>query len=133
MTAYKIEYNQLEVGQEFPAVNFELDPGQVAAYLQATGETDNLYAGTGSVPPTAVAAWALISLLEYIDLPDGTIHLSQDVQSMGVAKKGMRLSCFAKVSRKQERGRLRLLDIGFDIQNDEGIPLMLGKSSFNFP
>jgi len=133
MTESKLEYSQLEVGQEFPEVSFNLDSDSVAAYLKATGEADSLYVGTGLVPPTATTAWALISLLEYIDLPDGTIHLSQEVRSNGTGKEGQTLTCRARISRKQERGQLKLLDIVYDVLDSEEVPLISGKSSFNFP
>lgn len=133
MTEQKLEYGQLEVGQEFPAVSFSLDSDSVTSYLKATGETDSLYEGTGIVPPMAVAAWALISLLEHVVLPEGTIHLSQELQCLSMATEGDTLNCRARVSRKQERGRLRLLDIEFDVVDKEGTPLISGKSSFNFP
>ncbi|NQT71531.1 MAG: MaoC family dehydratase [Chloroflexi bacterium] len=133
MTVQKLEYRQLEVGQQFPAVSFNLDSDSLAAYLKSTGELDSLYEGTGIVPPTAVAAWALISLLEHVALPEGTIHLSQELQCLSMATEGDTLNCRARVSRKQERGRLRLLDIEFDVVGKEGTLLISGKSSFNFP
>ncbi len=84
----KVEYSQLEVGYEFPPASFELTAESVSAYLLATGETDSLYVGTGIVPQTSVTAWALASLLDYIDLPFGTIHLSQEVQTLNPANTG---------------------------------------------
>lgn len=133
MTESKLEYGQLEVGQEFPVVSFTLDSESVVSYLKATGEADSIYDGTGIVPPTAITAWALISLLEYIDLPDGTIHLSQEIQSNGISKEGQTLVCRAMISRKQERGQLKLFDITYDVLDNEEFQLISGKSSFNFP
>jgi acyl dehydratase len=129
----KVKYSQLEVGYEFPPASFELTTESVSAYLKATGETDSLYNGTGIVPPTAVAAWALVSLLDYIDLPFGTIHLSQEIQFIGTANAGDTITCHAKVSRKKERGQLKLLNIDIKVVNQNDKPVLAGKSAFTLP
>ena len=129
----KVEYSQLEVGYEFPPASFELTTESVSAYMTATGETDSLYKGTGIVPPTSVAAWALASLLDYIDLPFGTIHLSQEIHSVNTASAGDTITCHAKVSRKQERGQLKLLNIDINVVASDSKPVLTGKSAFNLP
>jgi len=129
----KVEYSQLEVGYAFPPASFELTTESVSAYMAATGETDNLFNGTGIVPPTAIAAWALVSLLDYIDLPFGTIHLSQEIHSINTASTGDTITCHAQVSRKQERGQLKLLNIDIDVGNQNKRPILTGKSAFNLP
>ena len=129
----KITYNQLDVGYEFPEANFSLDPSAVSAYLASTEDSIPIYAGTGKVPPTAIAAWALASLLEYIDLPAGTIHLTQEVRSLKTVSEGTEVTCKAKVSRKQERGKLKLLNIDIDVVDPNQETLLSSKSSFNLP
>ncbi|MBT4512782.1 MAG: hypothetical protein HOC20_11305 [Chloroflexi bacterium] len=129
----KIEYSQLEVGYEFPPASYNLGSADVSAYLKATGETDRLFQNTGIVPPTAIAAWSLIALLDYVDMPSGTIHLAQELESVGIAKESDTITCHARVSRKQERSGLRLLDIEFKVQDQNGDLVVAGKSSFNFP
>ncbi len=129
----KIKYSQLEVGYEFPSATYHLSSTDVSAYLKATGETDRLFQDTGIVPPTAIAAWSLIALLDYVDMPSGTIHLSQELESIGIAKESDTITCHARVSRKQERGKLRLLDIEFSVKDQDGDHVVAGKSSFNFP
>lgn len=129
----KVTYNQIEMGYEFPPASFKLDPSAVAAYIEATGENSSIYQGTGKVPPTAIAAWSLASLLEYIELPDGTIHLTQEIQSLSPVAEGTDVTCKAKVSRKQERGKLKLLNIDMDVVDQNHQPVLSGKSSFNLP
>jgi len=129
----KIEYGQLEAGYEFPQLDLILDKDRVAAYLKATGETPPFSRADGQVPPAAIAAWALVSLLEFVSLPAGTIHLSQEIQFFGSASAGDTMTCRATVSRKQERGKLKLLNIDIAVTNREGSRLLSSKSGFNLP
>lgn len=129
----KLEYGQLEAGYEFPQFDLILDKERVAAYLKAVGETHSFSLLNGQVPPAAIAAWALVSLLEFVSLPAGTIHLSQEIQSFGIASFGDTLTCRATVSRKQERGKVKLLNIDIEVTNQEGSQLLSSKSGFNLP
>lgn len=124
----KVTYSQLDVGYEFPPVSFRLEPSSVSAYLKATGESNLAYEETGKVPPTAIAAWSLASLLEYIELPDGTIHLTQEIQSLDGVTEGIDVTCSAKVSRKQERGKLKLLNIDIEVVDQNHQPVLSGKA-----
>ena len=133
MTQQKLGFSHLEVGHEFPPATYNLDSVAVSVYFKATGEADTLYQGTGFVPPIAIAAWSLAALQEAIDLPSGTIHLSQEVECLGIAQQGDLITCHAKISRKQERGKLRLMNIDFHVVDQNQRPVLAGKSSFNLP
>ena len=66
------------MGYEFVPVRFQLQPGEVALYLQAVGEPNALFQQQRFVPPTALAAYALSGILGEINLPGGAIHSAQD-------------------------------------------------------
>lgn len=133
MAQQKLDFTHLEAGHEFPPATYNLDTAAVSAYFKATGEADSLYQHTGFVPPTAIAAWSLVALQNAIDLPSGTIHLFQEVECLGIANQSDIITCHARVSRKQERGKLRLLNIDFNVVDQNQRPVLAGKSSFNLP
>lgn len=129
----KIEYRQIEAGYEFPPASCKLDSSMVATYLKATEETSRLYQDTGLVPPMAIAAYAMAALSASISIPPGTIHVSQEVEFIDTVSVGDTIICHAKVSRKQNRGRLHLLTIDLNVSNQNQKVVLAGKTSFALP
>ncbi len=123
----------IEAGYEFPPASYKLDYSMVSAYLRAVGETNSLYQVTGLVPPMAVAAYAMTALSHSLSLPPGTIHVSQELEFMGTVSVGDTIVCNARVIRKQERGRLRLMTVGLDVLNQDGRKVLSGKTGFVLP
>ncbi len=129
----KIEYVQLAVGYEFPPVNFKLDSAMVTDYLEAVEETSRHYLGTELVPSLAVAARAMAALSEAISLPPGTVHVSQEIEFVATVSAEDTLTSHAKVSRKQDRGKLHLLNIDFCVFNQKQQAVLSGKAGFILP
>jgi acyl dehydratase len=129
----KVEYHQLEAGYEFPPSRCQVDSSMVAAYLEAVEEPGTLYRDTDLVPPLAVAARVMAALSDSLSFPSGAIHVSQELEFIGTVSAGDTLSSYAKVSRKQDRGRLHLLTIDLDVFNQEKKPVLTGKTSFILP
>jgi acyl dehydratase len=128
-----MEYHQLEVGNEFPPTQYQVDSATVAAYLEAVQETSSLYRDTSIVPPLAVAARAMAALSEALSFPSGAIHVSQELEFMAMVSTRDELTSRARVSRKQDRGKLHLLTIDFQVVNQAGSPVLSGKTSFILP
>ncbi|MFH1775821.1 MAG: MaoC family dehydratase N-terminal domain-containing protein [Chloroflexota bacterium] len=128
----KVEFSQLEPGYEFPPASYRLEPAAVATYLKAV-EDSNRYGDGGLVPPTAIAAYAMAALGEAISLPPGTIHISQELDFINATNIGDTITSYAKVSRKQERGRLHLLTVTLDVRNQGGQPVLAGRTGFILP
>lgn len=129
----KIEYGQLETGYQFPASSYRLDKSIVTAYLKAVEDTSNLYLDTELVPPMAIAAYAMGALSESMYLPPGTIHVSQEFESMGIVNTNDTLVSNATVSRKQSRGKLHLLSVDLRVSDQRQNTVLVGKSSFILP
>ncbi len=129
----KIDYQQIEAGYEFRPLSYQLDASMVASYLKAVGETSNLYQTTDLVPPMAVAAYAMAALFDSISLPLGTIHVSQGLDFTGTVNVGDTITCQAKVLRKQNRGGLNLMTIGFDVFNQNQKKVTAAKTSLILP
>ncbi len=129
----KTEYNQLEAGDELPASSYKLDGLMVATYLKAVEETGSLYQETQLVPPMAIAAYAMTALSESVYLPPGTIHISQELDFIGTVSINDTITSFAKVSRKQSRGKFNFLTIEFNVFNQKQETVLVGKTSFILP
>ena len=129
----KIKYSQLEAGYEFPPAHYELDASIVSMYQKAVEDTSPLYQATDLVPPTAVAAHAMAALSQRIHLPPGTIHISQELEFTDTVSVNDSLISYARVSRKQSRGKFHLLVIDFNILNQNQKVVLTGKASFMLP
>jgi hypothetical protein len=65
------------IGYEFVPVRFQLNAEEVDLYLQAVGESNDLFRQQKYVPPSALAAYGLRGILIEIGLPPGAIHSAQ--------------------------------------------------------
>jgi len=129
----KVEYKQLEAGYEFPPSSYKLDSSMVAMYLKAVEDTSSLYQDTELVPPMAVAAYAMAALSESISLPSGTIHVSQELEFIDTVSIKDTITSYAKVSRKQSRGKFYLLTVDLNVFNQRQKAVLAGKTSFILP
>ena len=129
----KIEYQDLKAGQEFPPAAFQVDSTTVDDYLKAVEEDNAIYQNTGLVPPMAVAALALKSLISAISMPPGTIHVSQEFEFIDTVNTQDTLTSHAGVSRIQERGKLHLISVDINVSNQEQKPVLAGKTGFILP
>ena len=129
----KTEYQDLKAGQEFPPAVFQIDSVTAADYLKAVEEDNTMYQNTGLVPPMAVAALALKSLIGAISMPPGTIHVSQEFEFIDTVNTQDTLTSRASVSRIQERGKLHLINVDINVSNQEQKPVLAGKTGFILP
>jgi acyl dehydratase len=129
----KIEYYQLTAGFEFPPQSYVLDEAAVALYLEATQDTDILFQQEGLVPPMAVTAFAMSALSQSISMPSGTIHVSQELNFVKLVKVNDTITCLSKVSRKVERGGLRLMNTDITVINQNNETVLTGKVGFVLP
>ena len=129
----KIEYRQLEVGYEFSPATYRIEPATTALYLKAVEETSPLFQGSGIVPPMSVAANAITALSQDISLPEGAVHVSQELDFSDVVRVNDTITCYSRVSRKQVRGKLHLMTVDFDMMNQNQKTVLTGKTSFILP
>jgi acyl dehydratase len=129
----KTGYQDLKAGQEFSPATFQLDAAAVADYLKAVEEDSAIYRATGLVPPMALAALALKSLIDTISMPAGTIHVSQEFEFLAAVNVQDALTSQARVSRIQERGKLHLMTVDISVVNQEQKQVLSGKTSFVLP
>jgi acyl dehydratase len=129
----KIEYHQLSVGFEFPPQSYILDAAVVSLYLEAVKETHDLYRNEGLIPPMAVTAYAMAALSQAVIMPPGTIHVSQELEFLRPVKVGDTVTCYSKVSRKVDRGGLRLMNTDITVLNQNQEKVLTGRVGFVLP
>ena len=128
----KVAAGQLVVGYQFPAASYRLEPETIATYLKAIGASGSRY-DDKLVPPTAIAAYALAALSDNMSLPSGTIHTHQELEFKSAVPVGETITCYARVSRNQERGKFHFLSIDLDVLDQKQRSVLAGKTSFVLP
>jgi acyl dehydratase len=129
----KIEYHQLCAGFEFLPQSFILDSQAVSLYLEAVKESSDLYRNEGLVPPMAVTAYAMAALSRAVTMPPGTIHVSQELDFLKLVRVGDTITCQSTVSRKVNRGGLRLMNTDITVLNQNQEKVLTGRVGFVLP
>jgi hypothetical protein len=133
MTEKPTEYYKLFVGFEFPPQSYKLDSSTISLYLEAVKESNDLYRSEGLVPPMAVTAFAMSALAGAVTMPPGTIHVSQELDFLKLVKVGDTITCYSTVSRKVDRGGLRLMNTDIKVLNQNDEKVLTGKVGFVLP
>jgi len=127
----------LEKGHQFSATSFVLDEEAVARYVEAV-EDEALprlaqAEGKAWVPPMAVAALALRSLIEEMTLPAGSIHASQELEFVRAVETGERITCRAWLSHRSQRGGWWVLAVEMEGADESGQAVLAGRLTVMVP
>lgn len=93
----------LTAGQEIELSSFSLERQRVRDYLAATGDAIDLYEANGVTPPLAIAAFALGALLEAVELPEGSLHISENLTYSGAVPMDASVDCHARLAQRSVR------------------------------
>lgn len=127
-----MNYSELKPDQIISTQQFSLDRTFIDDYLKSTSEsTDEIY--TNFAPPMSLGALAVRAAITDLEIPGGTLHLTQEVEFFGPFPIGETISCSAKLLQNSVRAGMRILVIGLLIENSAGLQLMSGKSTITVP
>jgi acyl dehydratase len=111
-----------------PPVEYVLTREMVSDYQSAVGDGTALYQQEGAVPPTALATLAVGTLLDFLHIPPGAIHGSQELEFSGPVRVGQRVACSGRVAQNQVRGKARFLTVECSVVGEDGAVVMRGRS-----
>lgn len=123
----------LEKGHEFPAMEFDLSPEWVRAYIAAVEDGAIGIMGAGAVPPMAIATLSIRALLERAGLPAGAVHAGQEMSFHRAVRTGERLTASARIVRRGERQGWVLMSVDMAVTAAGGGTVMTGRAMVTFP
>ena len=129
----RLSWEALAKGTELPSLSFELSPGWVKEYVEAVDDRAIGELGSGVVPPMAVAALAIRSLLEAVELPPGALHVGQELQFLRPLEKGEKLRSRARVVSRGQRAGWALVAIDLRAEDGAGQTVMTGRTTVVAP
>ncbi len=115
-------------GSELDQVRYTLDRDLIADYLSVVGSEPTLYQPGDLVPPTAMAALGMRTLLNGLGLPAGAVHVAQELAMHRTAMWGQTVVCSARVAQTSQRKDGRFLVLEFEIAGEDGSPILEGRT-----
>jgi hypothetical protein len=119
----------LPKGHEFAETRFELSRGWAAEYRAAVEDQTN----SANLPPLALATFSIRALLDQAALPEGAIHVSQELSFLNRAEMGGVAVARARVASRGERQGWVLMSIEITVDANSGAQMMSGRATITFP
>ena len=130
------DYAALAVGDTISDRTFHLGLDGVEKYTAAVGDESGVFDPSDespTVPPMAVATFALRGVLDDLGIPEGTLHVGQEMAFLGAVPTGEELSCRAVISQNAVKTGFRLLAVGMDVRDRNDKQVMTAKSTILVP
>jgi acyl dehydratase len=119
-------------GHQFPPLQLDLSERWVRSYVEAVEDT-TIGRHPRSVPPMALAALAIGALLKSAGLPEGAVHVAQELSFARSVRPGEALTASARVLSRGERQGWILMGVDLTVADDSGISVMDGRATLTFP
>lgn len=119
-------------GHEFPPTSFDLSQEWVADYVAAV-EDGAIASHTGVVPPMALATLGVRALLESAGLPEGAVHVGQELSFHRRVQTGETLAARAKIVSRGERAGWVLVGLDLTIADADDAAVMSARATLTFP
>jgi hypothetical protein len=125
--------SHIVAGQEISGTSFLLDPAMVRIYTSAVEESSPVYQDTELVPPTAIAALGVRTILKELGLPPGTLHAAQEMSMSRAVATGEELSCAAQVTQSSQRRGWQFVVVEFSLADHGGKAVLDGRTTLMVP
>ena len=120
---------ELTAGRELRPASFVLDRAMLDEYLSILGAESPVYR-EDYAPTTALAALGIRTLLTGLGIPEGAVHVSQELESHRAARVGESVSCHARIVQSSQRGKGgHFIVFEFTITGNQSSPLLDGRTT----
>jgi hypothetical protein len=115
----KGEFATLERGYALPSFELVVNADDVALYLGATGEQNDLW--DRYVPPLALGAFALGGLMDRFKVPGGLVHTGQEYDFIEPVPIGERVEVGIVVVSNSERRGARMVVFAIELRAHDAV------------
>ena len=120
----------LPKGHEFAEARFDLTRRWIEEYRSAVEDQTD---APPDVPPLALATICLRELLEQTSLPEGAIHVGQELNFSLSGNPIAAAVARARIASRGERQGWVLMGIELGVEDEHGAPMMSGRATITFP
>ncbi len=123
----------LPKGYELPETEFDFSPEWSSKYTEAVEDEAIKTLSDNYFPPLALAAAALGALLKQVNLPEGTLHVAQELSGLTDTELDDIRILTGRVASRGERQGWVLMTIEFDVEDGTRAPILSGRTTITFP
>ena len=127
------EIGKLPVGYKFKPVDYTVSKKDVDNYLSAVGTSSEFYSRNEICPPKALLAFSLRSIMEEISLPEGSIHVSQEMNCYGTICNNDKVILGGEISQNSSRSGWRYLTLDVTVESGTKKCSISGKATILVP
>tara|TARA_B100000029_G_C17396307_1_gene895335 strand:- start:265 stop:666 length:402 start_codon:yes stop_codon:yes gene_type:complete len=127
------EIGKMPVGHKFDSVEYTVSKEDVNNYILAIGNPSDFYYSGEISPPTALLAFALRTVMAEIHLPEGSIHVSQEMNCYAPIYNNDKVILSGSISQNSSRSGWRYLTFEISVESSGQVGLLSGKSTILVP
>jgi acyl dehydratase len=131
-----VQITEFKPGDRITTSSFSVETDAVKEYVEAVEESSGYFTRDlpyAVAPPLACAGVAAAACLKDVEIPEGTIHLSQEIRLGRPVRIGQRLHCQSTLIRNEHRRNIHTVTVRLEVVNDNGEKVLEGSTSFILP
>ena len=125
-----MDYSELQPESIISENQYQFSEDFINKYTESVKDNSDY---KNNVPPMAISALSIRGVLNDLNIPGGTVHVSQEFNYFSPVQKSDKIECLATIISNNVRGGWRFLGIKLETISENHKLIMTGKSTITIP
>tara|TARA_Y100001970_G_C14256107_1_gene875509 strand:+ start:5601 stop:5996 length:396 start_codon:yes stop_codon:yes gene_type:complete len=125
-----LDYSELQPESIISENQYQFSEDFINKYTESVKDNSDY---KNNVPPMAISALSIRGVLNDLNIPGGTVHVSQEFNYFSPVQKSDKIECLATIISNNVRGGWRFLGIKLETISENHKLIMTGKSTIMIP
>ena len=125
-----MDYSKLQPESIISENQYQFSEDFINKYTESVKDNSDY---KNNVPPMAISALCIRGVLNDLNIPGGTVHVSQEFNYFSPVQKSDKIECLATIISNNVRGGWRFLGIKLETISENHKLIMTGKSTIMIP
>ncbi|MBI79503.1 MAG: hypothetical protein MK345_04230 [SAR202 cluster bacterium] len=125
-----MDYSELQPESIISENQYQFSEDFINKYTESVKDNSDY---KNNVPPMAISALSIRGVLNDLNIPGGTVHVSQEFNYFSPVQKSDKIECLATIISNNVRGGWRFLGIKLETISENHKLIMTGKSTIMIP
>lgn len=125
-----MDYSELQPESIISENQYQFSEDFINKYTESVKDNSDY---KNNVPPMAISALSIRGVLNDLNIPGGTVHVSQEFNYFSPVQKSDKIECLATIISNNVRGGWRFLVIKLETISENHKLIMTGKSTIMIP
>ncbi len=125
-----MDYSKLQPESIISENQYQFSEDFINKYTESVKDNSDY---KNNVPPMAISALSIRGVLNDLNIPGGTVHVSQEFNYFSPVQKSDKIECLATIISNNVRGGWRFLGIKLETISENHKLIMTGKSTIMIP